>query len=203
MRNFLVLLLTFVALGLSGCGYKTFQAAEENVQVAWSEVLNQYQRRCDLVPELVNAVKGTSASEQDTIVAVTNALTGVSKIKATADVLNNPWAFVRFVEAQARVTSALSRLRGIFEKYPDLKANVGYRALQAELEDTESRIATARDRYIEAAQSYNATVRTFWGTANLLHYSVKPTFSAGAEKAIVVFPEGRHEVTYKSPEVAR
>ena len=203
MRNFLVLLLMLVALGLTGCGYKTFQAAEEEVQVGWSEVLSQYQRRWNLVPELINAVRGATASEQDTLVAVTNALTGVTKIKATADLLNNPWAFVRFVEAQARLTSALSRLRGIFEKYPDLKANVGYRALQAELEDTESRITTARDRYIVAAQSYNAAVRTFWGTANLLHYSVKPTFSAGEEKAIVVFPKVRHEVTYEGSEVAR
>ena len=203
MRNFLALMLTLGALGLAGCGYKTFQATEQEAQAGWSEVLNQYQRRSDLVPELVNALGGATASEQDTLAAVTDALTGVTKIKATSDMLNNPWAFARFVEAQARLSSALSRLRRMVEKYPDLKANLGYRAQRAQLEETESRVAMARDRYILAAQGYNSAVRTFQGTANLLHYSVKPTFSAGEEKAIVVFPKVRREVTYEGSEVAR
>jgi len=205
MRKFLTLLLMLVTLGLSGCGYNTFQRTDEQIKSSWSEVLNQYQRRADLVPNLVNTVKAAAAYEQETLVAVTNARAGATSIKATPELINDPQAFARFEAAQAQLSSALSRLLVVVEKYPDLKANSGYRDLQAQLEGTENRITVARNRYIKAVQEYNVSVRTFPSnlTAMVFGYSVKPNFSVGDEKTIATPPKVEFGGTDKKPEGVR
>ncbi len=191
MRKFITLLLTLVALGLPGCGYNTFQSSDEQIKAAWSEVLNQYQRRADLVPNLVAVVKGVASFEQDTLVAVTNARAGATGIKATPELVNDPQAFAKFEAAQAQLSSALSRLLVVVEKYPELKATEAYRDLQAQLEGTENRITVARNRYIKTVQEYNVAVRSFPSnlTAMVFGYSVKPNFSVGDEKALAVPPK--------------
>ncbi|MBU0587696.1 MAG: LemA family protein [Gammaproteobacteria bacterium] len=191
MRKILVLFLMLAVLGLSGCGYNTFQTSDEQVKSSWSEVLNQYQRRADLVPNLVSTVKGAAAFEQDTLLAVTNARAGATSIQATPELINDPQAFAKFEAAQSQLGSALSRLLVVVEKYPELKANENYRDLQAQLEGTENRITVARNRYIKAVQDYNVAVRTFPSnlTAMVFGYAVKPNFSVADEKAIATPPK--------------
>ncbi|CAN5445838.1 LemA family protein [soil metagenome] len=190
MRKFLLALVATLVLGLSGCGYNTFQSTDEQIKASWSEVLNQYQRRADLVPNLVNTVKGYAKYEQDTLVAVTNARAKATAITATPELVNDPQAFARFEAAQKELSGALSKLLVVVERYPDLKANAGYRDLQAQLEGTENRIAVARNRYIKSVQDYNVTVRSFPSnlTAMVFGYSVKANFTVGDEKAIAVPP---------------
>jgi LemA protein len=171
---------------LSGCGYNDIQRADEQVKAGWSEVLNQYQRRNDLVPNLVNTVKGFAAQEQQVLTQVTEARSRVGSIQATPELINDPQAFRRFQEAQANMTSALSRLLAVAENYPQLKSDANFRDLQAQLEGTENRIAVARNRYIRAVQEYNVLIRQFPVnlTAMLFRYDVKPNFTVEDEKAI-------------------
>ena len=184
VMRFLVLL---TALFLGGCGYNTLQSNDEAIKAAWAEVLNQYQRRADLVPNLVNVVKGYAAHEKDVLTQVTEARSRVGTIQATPELLNDPQAFSRFIAAQGQMTSALSRLLLVAENYPQLKADGLFRDLQAQLEGTENRIAVARNRYIKAVQDYNLTVRQFPSnlTAMLFGYSVKPTFTVTRETTIL------------------
>ena len=190
MRKFLLFIIAALTLGLSGCGYNTFQTTDEQIKASWSEVLNQYQRRADLVPNLVNTVKGYAAYEQDTLVAVTNARAKATGINATPELVNDPQAFAKFEAAQRDLGGALSKLLVVVEKYPDLKANAGYLDLQAQLEGTENRITVARNRYIKSVQDYNITVRTFPSnlTAMVFGYGIKPNFAVADEKTIAVPP---------------
>ena len=190
MRKFLLALAMMLAIGLPGCGYNTFQSGDEAIKASWSEVLNQYQRRADLVPNLVNTVKGYAQYEQDTLLAVTNARSRATAINATPELVNDPQAFAKFEAAQKELSGALSRLLVVVEKYPDLKANAGYRDLQAQLEGTENRIAVARNRYISSVQAYNVTVRSFPSnlTAMVFGYSVKANFTVADEKALAAPP---------------
>lgn len=190
MRRALLIVLLVAAAGLSACGYNNLQAADEQVQAAWSEVLNQYQRRADLVPNLVNTVKAAAAYEQATLVAVVDARAKATSITATPALVNDPQAFARFEAAQGELGSALSRLMVVVEKYPELKANSNFRDLQAQLEGTENRIAVARMRYIVAVQDYNILVRSFPSnlTAKAFGLPVKANFSVANEKAVTVPP---------------
>ncbi|MER8862981.1 LemA family protein [Mesorhizobium sp. M0751] len=168
-RNLAAFLVMAVMLPLlAGCGYNTIPTAEENAKAAWSEVLNQYQRRADLIPNLVNTVKGYAAHEKDTLDAVVEARAKATQVTVTPETLNNPEAFKKFQDSQAGLTSALSRLLAVVENYPDLKANQNFLALQAQLEGTENRITVARRDYIQAVREYNLTLRTFpsviWAT---------------------------------------
>ena len=191
MRNIFVVCGLLAAALLSGCGYNDFQTKDEGVKKAWAEVLNQYQRRADLIPNLVSTVKGYAKYEQDTLVAVTNARARATSINATPELVNDPQAFAKFEAAQREVSSALSRLLVVVEKYPDLKANEGYRDLQAQLEGTENRIAVARNRYIKSVQDYNVAVRSFPAnlTAMVLGYKEKPNFTVENEKEIAKQPK--------------
>jgi len=172
----------------SGCGYNDLQGLDENVKAAWSEVQNQYQRRADLIQNLVNVVKGYAAHEQDTLEAVTEARAKVGALQVTPQMVNDPQAFRKFEDAQAGLTSALSRLMVVVERYPDLKANQSFLDLQSQLEGTENRIAVARTRYIDAVNAYNKMVRYFPTNLTaryLLHLDVRPNFTStasGAEK---------------------
>ncbi len=183
MRTLWIVLL---ALVLSGCGYNTFQTTDEQIKASWSEVLNQYQRRADLIPNLVNTVKGFAAQEQTVLLGVTEARARVGSIQATPELINDAQAFARFQAAQGQLTSALSRLLVVAENYPQLKSDANFRDLQAQLEGTENRITVARNRYIKAVQEYNVTVRSFPSnlTAMLFGYSVKPNFTVENEKEI-------------------
>jgi LemA protein len=175
------------ALVVSGCGYNQIQGADEQVKAAWAEVANQYQRRADLVPNLVNTVKGSANFERETLEAVVNARAKATSIQATPELVNDPEAFAKFEAAQTELKGALSRLLATVENYPDLKASAAFRDLQAQLEGTENRIAVARKRYIETVAEYNKLVRYFPTNLTarlLLHADVKPTFEAtpGTEK---------------------
>ena len=185
MRHMMWLTVLLAAL-LSGCGYNTLQSSDEQVKAAWSEVLNQYQRRADLVPNLVNVVKGAAAQEKSVLEAVTEARARVGAIQATPELLNDEAAFKRFQEAQAGLTSALSRLIAVAEAYPQLQSIQAFRDLQAQLEGVENRIAVARKRYIESVQSYNTTVRSFPSnlTAMIFGFKVKPNFTVENETEI-------------------
>ena len=176
---------------LSGCGYNTFQRGDEAIKAAWSEVVNQYQRRADLVPNLVNTVQGYASHEKEVFAQVTQARAQVGSIRATPELINDPQAFAKFQQAQSGLTSALSRLLAVAENYPNLKADGAFRDLQAQLEGTENRIAVARNRYIKAVEAYNVSVRTFPNnlTAMAFGYQVKPNFSVDNEKAISVAPK--------------
>lgn len=176
---------------LGGCGYNTLQQADEQVKAAWSEVLNQYQRRADLVPNLVNTVKGFAKQEQDVLLGVTNARAKVGSMQATPELINDPQAFQRFTQAQGELTGALSRLIAVAESYPQLKSDANFRELQAQLEGTENRIAVARNRYIKAVQDYNVTVRSFPNnlTAMLFGFKPKPQFTVENEKDIARPPK--------------
>lgn len=178
------------ALLLSGCGYNTLQSQDEQIKSAWSEVINQYQRRADLVPNLVNTVRGAAAQERGVLEAVTNARARASSIQATPELLENPEAFRQFQQAQGELTSALSRLLVTVEAYPQLQSMQAFRDLQSQLEGVENRIAVARKRYIEAVQGYNTTVRSFPSnlTAMLFGFDVKPNFTVEDERAISTAP---------------
>ena len=191
MRTPLALLLTLTALVLTGCGYNTFQSTDEQIKASWSEILNQYQRRADLIPNIVNTVKGEASFEQDTLTKVVEARAKATGIQATPELINNPEAFEKFQAAQRELSAALSRLLVVSENYPTLKANQGFQELRAQLEGTENRIAVARDRYIKAVQDYNVAVREFPSnlTAMLFGYSMKHTLSVGDEKALAVPPK--------------
>ncbi|HLQ02181.1 MAG TPA: LemA family protein [Burkholderiales bacterium] len=186
MRKIWAAVMVLATAALSGCGYNDIQRADEQTKSAWSEVLNQYQRRADLVPNLVNTVKGIAAQEQQVFAQVTEARSRVGSIQATPELLNDPAAFRRFQEAQAGMTNALSRLLAVVENYPQLKSDANFRDLQAQLEGTENRIAVARNRYIKAVQEYNVLIRQFPVnlTAMMFSYQVKPNFSVEDEKAI-------------------
>lgn len=191
MQKFtLKLMVVLLLLNLSGCGYNTFQALDEESKASWSEVLNQYQRRADLVPNLVNVVKGYASHEKEVLTQVADARSRVGSIQVTAEVLNDPEAFAKFQAAQGQLTSALSRLLAVSENYPNLKADQGFRDLQAQLEGTENRITVARNRYIATIKDYNIAVRSFPNnlTAMALGYKAKPTFTVENEKAISVAP---------------
>jgi LemA protein len=191
MRKLLgFLAVSLAALVLSGCGYNDLQRQDEQIKSAWSEVLNQYQRRADLVPNLVNTVKGFAAQEERVLTEVTNARASVGSIKATPELINDPQAFAKFTAAQGQLQSALSRLLLVAENYPQLKSDQNFRDLQAQLEGTENRIAVARNRYIKSVQEYNSTVRSFPSnlTAMLFKMEVKPNFSVENEKSISAPP---------------
>ncbi len=175
-----------IILSLSNCGYNTIQQQDEQVKAAWSEVLNQYQRRADLVPNLVNTVKGYAAHEKEVLEAVTNARARVGSAAAAPDLADNPEALRQFSEAQAQMTSALSRLLVVVENYPQLKADQSFRDLQAQLEGTENRITVARNRYIKAVQDYNTFIRSFPTliTAKIFGYKVKPNFTVANEQEV-------------------
>ena len=202
MKRILALLfLLVISLVLAGCGYNTLQTRDEQIKAAWAEVVNQYQRRADLVPNLVNTVKGFAAQEKDVLLGVTNARARVGSFQATPELVNDPQAFSKFVAAQGEMTSALSRLLVVAENYPQLKSDANFRDLQAQLEGTENRIAVARQRYIRAVQDYNVTVRSFPSnlTAMLFGHKVKPTFSVENEQAIAKPPA----VDFSKPEPAQ
>jgi LemA protein len=175
---------------LSGCGYNQFQSKDEASKAAWSEVVNQYQRRADLIPNLVNTVKGYASHERETLEAVTRARAAATGIQITPQVLDNPAAFQKFQQVQGQLSSALSRLMAVSEKYPDLKADTSFRDLQSQLEGTENRITVARQRYIAAVQEYNVLARSFPSnlTAMVFGYQVKPSFMVENEKAISTAP---------------
>jgi LemA protein len=190
MRKLIGTLLALMTLTLSGCGYNKFQASEEQVKASWSEVINQYQRRADLVPNLVSTVKGEAKFEQDTLTKVIEARSKATSIQATPELVNDPVAFQKFQAAQGELTGALSRLMVVSENYPNLRANQGFRDLAAQLEGTENRITVARNRYIQAVQDYNVTVRSFPSnlTAMMFGYKEKANFSVDNEKEIAKPP---------------
>jgi LemA protein len=191
MRILLTVSLLLSTLLLSGCGYNTIQSNDENVNAGWAEVLNQYQRRADLVPNLVNVVKGYATHEKEVLEAVTLARSRVGSIQATPELVNDPQAFAKFQAAQGELSSALSRLLVVSENYPQLKADASFRDLQAQLEGTENRVTVARNRYIAAVQVYNVTVRSFPNnlTAMIFGYKTKPGFTVDNEKAISSAPK--------------
>jgi LemA protein len=180
-----------VSVFLAGCGYNTLQRGDEEIKSSWAEVLNQYQRRADLVPNLVNTVKGYAAHEQQVFEDVTNARARVGQMNVSPELINNEENFQRFVQAQGQMTSALSRLLAVAENYPQLKADGAFRDLQAQLEGTENRITVARKRYIDAVKEYNITVRSFPSNliAMVFGYTTKPTFSVENEQAISTPPQ--------------
>ena len=186
----LVLAATFASTMLSGCGYNQFQSKDEATKAAWGEVVNQYQRRADLIPNLVNTVTGYATHERETLEAVTRARAAATSFQITPEVLNNPEAFKKFQAVQGELSGALSRLMAVSEKYPDLKADTGFRDLQSQLEGTENRITVARNRYITTVQDYNVTVRSFPTnlTAKMFGYTAKPSFTVDNEKAISTAP---------------
>jgi len=186
MRKLWIVLATLLTLNLTGCGYNTFQSNDEQIKASWSEVVNQYQRRADLIPNLVNTVKGYAAHEKDVLLGVTNARAKVGGMQASPELINDPEAFAKFQAAQGELSGALSRLLVVAENYPQLKADAGFRDLQAQLEGTENRITVARNRYIKAVQEYNITVRSFPSnlTAMVLGYKTKPNFTVENEKEI-------------------
>ncbi len=185
------LIASFMVMTLSGCGYNTLQSGDENIKAAWAEVLNQYQRRADLVPNLVNVVKGYAAHEKDVLTEVTEARARVGAIQATPELVNDEEAFKKFIAAQGQMTSAISRLLLVAENYPQLKADGMFRDLQAQLEGTENRITVARNRYIDSVKEYNITVRSFPTnlTAMMFGHKTKPSFTVENEQAIAQPPK--------------
>ena len=185
-KRFLAAVLVAVTAFLSGCGYNTLQTQDESVKAAWAEVVNQYQRRSDLIPNLVETVKGFAAQEQQVLLGVTSARAKVGSIQATPELVNDPQTFARFQQAQGELGSALSRLLVVAENYPQLKSDANFRDLQAQLEGTENRITVARNRYIQAVQAYNVTVRQFPSnlTAMLFGHKEKPQFTVENEREI-------------------
>jgi len=177
-------------LALSGCGYNDFQRLDEQVKSGWSEVLNQYQRRADLIPNIVATVKGEASFEQDTLTKVIEARSKATSIQATPELVNNPEAFQKFQAAQSELTGALSRLMVVSEQYPSLKANAAFQDLRVQLEGTENRITVARNRYIKTVQEYNVLTRSFPSnlTAMVFSYAVKPSFTVQNEAQISAPP---------------
>ena len=191
MRRLVTVLATLATLSLTNCGYNTIQSQDEQIKSSWSEVVNQYQRRADLVPNLVNSVKGFAQQEQDVLLGVTNARAKVGSIQATPEVLNDPAAFQKFQQAQGELSSALSRLLVVTENYPQLKSDALFRDLMAQLEGTENRITVARNRYIRAVQDFNTTIRSFPTnlTAMAFGYKARPNFTVDNEKEISSAPK--------------
>ena len=186
IRKIAAILAVTATLALTGCGYNDLQRQDEGIKASWSEVLNQYQRRADLVPNLVNTVKGYAAQEQTVLTEVTNARASVGAIKATPELVNDPVAFDKFVKAQNELSGALGRLMLVVENYPQLKSDALFRDLQSQLEGTENRITVARNRYIKSVQEYNTTVRQFPTnlTAMVFRMDVKPNFTVQNEAAV-------------------
>ncbi len=195
MRRIMALALALLSLSLSGCGYNAMQSNDEQVKASWAEVVNQYQRRADLVPNLVNTVKGYAAHENAVLVGVTQARAQATSMQITPAVLDDPAALAKFQAAQGQLSSALSRLLVVTENYPQLKADAGFRDLQAQLEGTENRITVARNRFIQSVATYNVTVRSFPTnlTAKLFGYTPKPSFTVDNEKAIASPPPVRFD----------
>jgi LemA protein len=190
MRAWMTALLGAAVLTLSGCGYNALQQQDESVKAAWSEVVNQYQRRADLIPNLVNTVKGYAAQEQKVLIGVTEARAHANSIQVTPAVLSNPELFAKYQAAQGELTQALSHLMAVTENYPQLKSDQNFRDLQSQLEGTENRITVARNRYIQAVQQYNVTVRSFPVnlTAKMFDFQVKPNFTVANEQQIATAP---------------
>ncbi len=190
MRAWSLAVLAAAVLGLSGCGYNNLQSQDEGVKAAWSEVVNQYQRRADLIPNLVNTVKGYAAQEQKVLIGVTEARAKVGSIQVTPEVLNDPELFKKYQAAQGELSGALKSLLAVTENYPQLKSDQNFRDLQSQLEGTENRITVARNRYIAAVQSYNVTVRQFPAnlTAKMFGFQVKPNFTVANEQQISAAP---------------
>ncbi|MEI7843642.1 MAG: LemA family protein [Gallionellaceae bacterium] len=182
--------MVFITLLLSGCGYNDFQSYDEQVKADWAEVLNQYQRRFDLIPNLVNTVKGYAAQEKEVLIGVTEARAKVGSIQATPALINDAQAFAKFQSVQGELTSALNKLMMVTENYPQLKSDAIFRDLQAQLEGTENRITVARNRYIKSVQAYNVLARSFPTnlTAMMFSYSVKPSFTVENEKEVSKAP---------------
>src|SRR6186713_3299494 len=192
MRKLLMTLVVVMAgTPLAGCGYNKLQNQDESVKAAWSEVVNQYQRRADLIPNLVAAVKGFAAQEERVLVGVTEARAKATSIQLTPELINDPAAFAKFQAAQGELTQALKSLIAVTENYPELKSDANFRDLQAQLEGTENRVTVARNRYIKAVQGFNVTVRQFPSnlTAMLFGFKVKPQFTVDNEKAIAEPPK--------------
>jgi LemA protein len=182
-------------LALSGCGYNDFQKLDESVKASWSEVLNQYQRRSDLIPNIVATVKGEAGFEQETLTKVIEARSKATSIQATPELINNPEAFKKFQAAQGELSGALSRLMVVSEQYPNLKANAGFQDLRVQLEGTENRVTVARNRYIKEVASYNVLARSFPTnlTAMMFSYAVKPSFTVANEAQISAPPQVNFE----------
>jgi LemA protein len=191
MRAWALALLLVVATGLSGCGYNRLQQLDEGVKASWSEVVNQYQRRADLIPNLVATVKGFAIQEQQVLIGVTEARARVSSIQLTPELINDPRAFARFQQAQGELTQALKSLFAVTEAYPNIKSDQNFRDLQAQIEGTENRITVARNRYIDAVREYNTTVRQFPSnlTAKMFNFDVKPNFTVANETEIATAPK--------------
>ncbi len=191
MRKGLLTLAFISTLILSGCSYNTLQSTDEQIKASWAEVLNQYKRRADLVPNVVNVVKGFAAQEKDVLLGVTNARSKVGGIQVTPELINDPKAFSKFQNAQGELSSALSRLLVVVENYPELKSDANFRNLQAQLEGTENRITVARNRYIKAVQEYNIVVRSFPSnlTAMVFGFQTKPSFTVENEQEISTAPK--------------
>src|SRR6476619_3006433 len=190
-RWFLIVAAIALSFPLTGCGYNDFQRLDETSKSAWSEVLNQYQRRADLVPNIVATVKGEANFEQETLTKVVEARAKATSMQVTLETLNNPEAFAKFQQAQGELSSALSRLMVTVERYPDLKANQGFRDLRVQLEGTENRITVARNRYIQTVQQYNVLARSFPTnvTAKVFGYEPKPSFTVQNEAQISTPPQ--------------
>ncbi|MCX7149552.1 MAG: LemA family protein [Rhodocyclales bacterium] len=190
MRMRLLVVLALAASLLSGCGYNQIQINDEAVNAAWSEVLNQYKRRADLIPNLVSVVQGYASHEKEVLTRVTEARANVAGLKATPELINDPAAFAKFQKAQSDLGGALARLLVVSENYPNLKADANFRDLQAQVEGTENRITVARNRYIKTVQEYNISVRTFPNslTASVMGWKIKANFTVDDEKAISTPP---------------
>jgi LemA protein len=190
MKLRMLALFSFLAVMLSGCGYNQVQVNDEQVNAAWSEVLNQYQRRADLIPNLVATVQGYAAHEKDVLTRVTEARANVAGLKATPELINDEVAFAKFQKAQSELGGSLARLLVVAENYPNLKADASFRDLQAQLEGTENRITVARNRYIKSVQDYNVSVRTFPNnlTAMVMGWKPKANFTVENEKALATPP---------------
>lgn len=203
MRKLLSLFLVAATLSLVGCGYNTYQSSDEQIKASWAEVLNQYQRRADLVPNLVSTVKGETKFEQDTLTKVVEARSKATSIQATPELVNDPAAFQKFQQAQGQLSGALSRLLMVSENYPNLKANQAFRDLQVQLEGTENRITVARNRYIQSVQAYNVTVRSFPSnlTAMVFGYKEKANFTVENEKEISKPPSVNFDSSPAAPQI--
>ena len=197
MRAWSVALLSAAVLMVSGCGYNKLQQQDEAVKAAWSEVVNQYQRRADLIPNLVNTVKGLAAQEQKVLIGVTEARAHATSIQVGPEALNNPEQFQKYQAAQGQLTQALGRLMVVVERYPEIKSDQSFMQLQSQLEGTENRITVARDRYIKAVQEYNITVRSFPVnlTAKMFDFQVKPNFTVANEQQIATAPTVSFDTT--------
>lgn len=205
MRAWALGLLLVVTTGLSGCGYNKLQQLDESVKASWSEVVNQYQRRSDLIPNLVASVKGLAQQEQQVLIGVTEARAKAGSIQLTPELINDPEAFAKFQQAQGQLTQALKSLFAVTEAYPDIKSDQAFRDLQAQLEGTENRITVARNRYIDAVREYNSTVRSFPVnlTAKMFDFNVKPNFTVANEAEISTAPKVDFGAGAAAPQPAR